>query len=74
MTKAGRRYIRTLLLAVMAMAALLWAAVDLFEIPPEEIMALFLATAVGAAGIIAAAATVVFFWIGVRKLIAKYRD
>jgi len=74
MTKAGRRYIRTLLLAVMAMAALLWAAVDLFDIPPEEIMTLFLATAVGAAGIIAAAALVVFLWIGLRKLIARNRD
>ncbi len=74
MTKAGRRYIRTLLLAVMAMAALLWAAVDLFDIPPEEIMTLFLATAVGAAGIIAAAALVVLLWIGLRKLIARNRD
>jgi len=73
-SKANRRYIRTLVLALLAMSTLIWAAIDQFGIAPREMMALFLATAIGAGGIILAAGTVVVIWIALRKLTRRNRD
>jgi ABC-type transport system involved in cytochrome c biogenesis permease component len=68
MSKANRRYIRTIILAVAAMSSLIWAAIDLFGIDPQVMLDLFLATAIGAAGIIVAAGIVVALVVGLKKL------
>jgi len=56
------------------MSTLIWAAIDQFGIAPQEMMTLFLATAIGVGGIILAAGTVVVIWIAVRKLTRRNRD
>ncbi len=71
MSKANRRYIRTIVLAVLAMSSLIWAAIDQFGISPQEMLDLFLATAIGAGGIILAAGIVVALGLGLRKLINR---
>ena len=56
------------------MAALVWAAVEQFGIPMEEMTNLFLATVAGVLLVIAAAALVVLFWLGVKRLSGHGRD
>ena len=68
MSRAGRKYYRTVFLGIAAMAALVWAAVDQFGIAWEEILDLFLATLVAIGIVILAAALFALVWIGVRKL------
>lgn len=74
MSKANRRYIRTIILAVAAMSSLIWAAIDLFGIDPQVMLGLFLATAIGAAGIIVAAGIVVALVAGLKKLARLRQD
>jgi len=59
---------------MLAMATLIWAAIDQFGIAPEKMAALFLATAIGVGGIILAAGIVVVVWVSLRKLVARNRD
>ena len=68
MSRAGRKYYRTVFLGIAAMATLVWAAVDQFGIAWEEILDLFLATLVAIGIVILAAALFALVWIGVRKL------
>ncbi|MBT4522469.1 MAG: hypothetical protein HOC23_20935 [Halieaceae bacterium] len=68
MGRANRRYYRTLILGMLAMATLVWAAVDQFEISPSDMLNLFLSVAVGVLGIIAAAGAVVVIWSLMRRL------
>src|SRR5210317_220220 len=67
-SKSRRRFYRTTVLGILAMAALVWAAVDQFGITREEIGELFLGVVVVVGLVIAAAALVVFLWIGLRRL------
>ena len=69
MSRAGRKYYRTVLLGIAAMAALVWAAVDQFGIAWEEMLDLFLVTLVVIGIVILAAALFALVWIGVRKLL-----
>jgi len=71
MSKANRRYIRTIVLGVLAMSSLIWAAIDQFGISPQVMWDLFLATAIGAGGIILAAAIVVAIGAGLKKLAGR---
>ncbi len=68
MSKANRRYIRTIILAILAMSSLIWAAIDQFGISPQVMLDLFLATAIGAGGIIVAAGIIVAVGIGLKQL------
>ena len=68
MNRAGRKYYRTVLLGIAAMAALIWAAVDQFGISWDEMLDLFLATLAAIGIVILAAALFALIWIGVRKL------
>jgi peptidoglycan biosynthesis protein MviN/MurJ (putative lipid II flippase) len=70
-SRAARRYYRTILLGTAAMGALVWAAVDQFGIPWEEMLELFLWTLLVAGLVIALAGLLVGAWIGVRKLLQK---
>ena len=69
MSRAGRKYYRTVLLGIAAMAALVWAAVDQFGIAWEEMLDLFLVTLVVIGIVILVAALFALVWIGVRKLL-----
>ena len=71
MSKTNRRYYRTVLLGVAALAALVWVAVDQFGIPWEEMLELFLATLMVVGLFIAAAGLFVGLWLGLRRLLQK---
>ena len=68
MNKAGRRFLRTILLGTFALAALVWMAVDQFGISRDVMLELLLVTAATVALIIFVAACVAGLWIGLRKL------
>ena len=71
MTKASRRFYRTTLLGLAAMAVLIWAAMDQFGISRGDMAQLFFGTLVAAAMIIACAGLMVLFWVGLRKLLQR---
>jgi len=50
------------------MAALVWAAVDQFDIPMEDVRELLLGTVLAVALVIGLAAVVVLIWMGLRRL------
>lgn len=68
MNRAARKYYRTILLGIAAMAALLWAAVDQFGISWDEMLSLFLVTISVVLLVIVAAAVAVGMWVGLRRL------
>ena len=74
MSKANRRYIRTVILAVLAMGSLVWVAIDQFGISPQEMLSLFFVTAIGVGVIIVLAAVGVTLLNVVRKLKNQQRD
>ena len=71
LSKATRKYYRTLLLGVAAMAALVWSAVDQFGIPWADILNLLLTTVAVIGMVIACAAVCVGLWVGLSKLLHK---
>ena len=70
-SKATRRHYRTVLLAVMAMAALIWVAMDQFGISRQEMTELFLGTVLAALLIIICAGAITLLWMGLRKLLHR---
>jgi hypothetical protein len=73
MSKASRRYYRTVLLGLAAMGVLIWAAIDQFELSPQEMTELFLGTLWVMGGTIVFAAVCATLWIGLRRLL-RSRD
>ncbi len=71
MTKRRRRYVRTIILGVLAMGALVWGAVDTFEVPPERLWALFLETLLVLLVLVLSAAAAAALWILLRRLIKR---
>ena len=71
MSKSARRYYRTILLGVAAMAVLLWSAIDQFGIAWQDMLHLFLATLLVVGLVIAAAALCALLWLGLRKLLHR---
>ncbi len=72
--KSLKRYYRTVILGIMAMAALVWVAMDQFDIPREDMAELLLITVLVAVAIILCAAATVLLWVGLRKLRARQRQ
>jgi len=70
-SSATRRYYRTIVLAVLAMAALIWVAMDQFGISRQEMTELFLGTLVAALVIILCAGAITLLWVGLRKLLRR---
>jgi hypothetical protein len=68
-SKAKKRYYRTIILGVLALATLLWAAVDQFGLSYEEMAQLFVATLLVVGGVIVLAALVALIWVGLRRLL-----
>jgi hypothetical protein len=73
-SRASRRYYRTIVLAVLAMASLIWVAIDQFGISQREMTELFAGTVLIAVLVILCAAVVVLLWVGLRKLLRRDED
>ena len=74
MRKANRKYLRTIILGVVAMGGLVWTAMEQFDIPSEVMLDLFLATALGAGLVILAAGLAAVLLIGLRKWLSRRGD
>jgi hypothetical protein len=70
-SRGARRYLRTIILGVAALAVLLWAAVEQFGVPWQELQQLLLATLLVVGGIIGAAALVTGCWLALRWLLGR---
>ena len=71
MSRPGKRYWRTLILGIMALAALVWAAVDQFDVSVEEVRELLLGTVLAVLLVICAAAVFALLWVGLRRLLRR---
>ena len=74
MSPASRRYYRTIILAVLAMASLIWVAMDQFGISRQEMTGLFLGTVLIAVLVIVCAAVITLLWVGLRRLLRGDQD
>ena len=74
MNRANRRYYRTIVLGVMAMAALVWAAMDQFGISQQEMTELFLGVVLVAVLVILCAGVIVLLWVTLRKWLRRNHD
>jgi hypothetical protein len=70
-TRSRRRYLRTTILGILAMAALLWAAVDQFGMSRERVLELLMTTLLVVAVIIVIAALGAGLWILLRRLFGR---
>ena len=68
MSRASRRFHRTLFLAIAAMGALVWVVVDQFEISGDELQALAVGAVLVVGAIIVCGAILAGIWIALRKL------
>jgi hypothetical protein len=68
MSKPARRYARTILLGVAALAALVWMAVRQFGIPLQEMLQLGLGAFLMVAGVIIAAAVASLLFAVLRRI------
>lgn len=71
MSRARRRYYRSIVISVLALAALLWVAVDQFGISGAEIRELALTSLLVLLLVILAAAGTVAAWMLLRKLFRR---
>ena len=69
--KAARRYYRSIIISVVALAALIWVAVDQFDIAREEILELFVASLLALLLVVAGAGAAAFLWIFLRKIFRR---
>ncbi len=67
-SKAQRKYWRTSILGILAMGGLIWAAMDQFDIPVDEMLDLFYTTLLVVGTIILGACLIALIWVGVRFL------
>ena len=72
--KSRNRYLRTIILGIAAMAVLVWSAVAQFDIPPRQILDLFIVTTMIVFAIIASAALAAGLWLALRRLWRRYFD
>lgn len=68
LTRPRRSYLRTAILGILAMAVLLWAAVDQYGVSRERLLELLLTTLLVVAVIIVVAALGTVLWILLRRL------
>jgi hypothetical protein len=74
LSKANRRFIRTVILGVLAMSSLIWVATDQFELSVEEMLSLFYVTAIAVGAVIGFAAVGVTLLNVLRKLRNQKRN
>lgn len=68
MSKASRRFNRTLVLSVLSLAVLIWAAIRSFDISPEDMLNFLVGVMWVVAGVILLAGFCAALWITLRKL------
>ncbi|MBP6682205.1 MAG: hypothetical protein KA159_02745 [Halioglobus sp.] len=73
MKKGKWRNLRTLMISVFCLAALLWLAVRQFGVRPEELLELFITAGLVALLVIALAGIAALLWVGLRKLLRDWR-
>tara|TARA_R110002124_G_scaffold71090_3_gene190526 strand:- start:4240 stop:4464 length:225 start_codon:yes stop_codon:yes gene_type:complete len=71
MSKANRRFYRTLFLGLVALGVLVWSAIEQFGIAWQQMVDLLMGTLMVAGGVIVLAALCVMIWIGVRKWLRR---
>ncbi|MCB1703299.1 MAG: hypothetical protein KDI17_00445 [Halioglobus sp.] len=71
MSKANRRFYRTLALGVLALGVLVWSAIEQFGIAWQVMLDLLIGTLLVAAAVMALAALCVITWIALRKLLRR---
>jgi len=69
--RRGPAYLRTLLLATVALAGLLWLALDQFGADPGEIREFLMGSLLLTGGAVLAAALAVFAWACVRRILQR---
>ncbi len=74
MRKAKWRSLRTLVISVLCLAALLWLAIRQFGVRPEELLELFIAAGLAVLLVIALAGIAALLWVGLRKLLRGRRE
>ena len=74
MNKGKWRFLRTLVISVFCLAALLWLAVRQFGVRPEELLELFIAAGLAVLLVIAVAGIAALLWVGLRKLLRGPRE
>jgi uncharacterized membrane protein YbhN (UPF0104 family) len=74
MKKAKWRSLRTLVISVFCLAALLWLAVRQFGVSPEELLELFVVTSLVVLLVIALAGIAALLWVGLRKILRGRRE
>ncbi|MFV0477414.1 MAG: hypothetical protein ACK5ME_06215 [Parahaliea sp.] len=72
--RSRRRFLRTLILGVLCLATLVWAAVDQFDVAPATLLKLAAGTAIGAVGIIFAAGLLVVSLQLLRRLSGQRKE
>jgi hypothetical protein len=70
-SRASRKYYRTILLGIAAMAALVWSAVAQFDIAWQEMLQLFMITVAVLLLVILAAAVTVGGWALLKRLLGS---
>ena len=73
MSRARSRYYRSVIISVLALAALVWLAVDQFGIAREEIQELFLGSLLVVLLVVVAAGAAALLWVLVRKVMRRDR-
>ncbi len=68
MSKASRRFNRTLVLSVLSLAVLIWAAIRSFDISPEEMLTFLVGVMWVVAGVILLAGLCAALWVTLRRL------
>lgn len=68
MSRASRRFHRTLFLAIAAMGALVWVVVEQFDISRDELAVLAAGAVLVVGAIILCAAILAGVWVALRKL------
>ncbi|MCB1675519.1 MAG: hypothetical protein H6985_20145 [Pseudomonadales bacterium] len=71
MNRPARRYVRTIVIGVFSLAALLWIAVRQFGVSPRELLDLLMATGLVVLLVIGLAGAAALLWVGLRKLLRK---
>jgi hypothetical protein len=67
----NRRYYRTVFLGVAALGTLVWAAIEQFDVPVEDMFQLFIGTLLSTLVVILFAALAVGIWMGVKKVLRR---
>ncbi|MFV0278498.1 MAG: hypothetical protein ACK5HY_15120 [Parahaliea sp.] len=74
MSRATRRFGRTIALGILSLATLVWVAVDQFGVATDTLLELALGSALLVVCAIVAAALCVGLWVGLRRLLRRGGD